>query len=77
MLILPVIVTNPLLDTTPSYSLPPMIALTGDPLQDDILQLCRESGIEDIAKEVGVIRNGEIPVLKDYSGKFMLPITHI
>lgn len=51
-----------------TYTLPSMIALTGDPLQDDLLQLCRETGIEDIAKEAGVIRNGEIPALKEYSG---------
>jgi len=36
-------------------------------LQDEILQLCRETGIESIAKEVGVIKNGEVPALKEYS----------
>lgn len=37
-----------------------------DPLHDELLQMCRATGIEDIAKEAGVIKNGEIPVLKDY-----------
>jgi hypothetical protein len=30
--------------------------------------MCRATGIEDIAKDSGLIKNGEIAVLKDYSG---------
>ena len=38
-----------------------------DPLHDELLQMCRATGIEDIAKDSGIIKNGEIAVLKDYS----------
>src|SRR5262249_25101960 len=40
---------------------------TGDLLQDELLQICRDTGVEHLAKDCGFIgQNGEITVLKDY-----------
>jgi len=36
-------------------------------IHDEFLQLVRFSGIENIAKESGIIQNGEIPELREYS----------
>eukprot|EP01097_Dermamoeba_algensis_P011130 TRINITY_DN8491_c0_g1_i1.p1 TRINITY_DN8491_c0_g1~~TRINITY_DN8491_c0_g1_i1.p1 ORF type:complete len:153 (-),score=25.72 TRINITY_DN8491_c0_g1_i1:72-476(-) len=35
-------------------------------MADDILELCKECGIEGLAVESGLIANGEIPVFKNY-----------
>lgn len=37
------------------------------PLHDELLQMCRATGLEAIATDSGIIKNGEISVLKDYS----------
>lgn len=35
-------------------------------LHDEFLQMMRDHGIEQIAKESGLVQNGEIPQLKEY-----------
>jgi len=37
-------------------------------LHDEFLQYVQESGIEGIATEAGIVQNGEIPVLREYTG---------
>jgi len=39
----------------------------GESLHDELLSLMRSSGMESIAKEAGVIKNGSIPGLKEYN----------
>lgn len=43
------------------------------PLHDELLQMCRANGLEAIATDSGIIKNGEISVLKDYSTRDQLP----
>eukprot|EP01112_Ceratiomyxa_fruticulosa_P002142 TRINITY_DN1226_c0_g1_i4.p1 TRINITY_DN1226_c0_g1~~TRINITY_DN1226_c0_g1_i4.p1 ORF type:complete len:456 (+),score=100.76 TRINITY_DN1226_c0_g1_i4:255-1622(+) len=43
---------------------------TQDPLHEEMLQMCRESGLEVIAKDSGLIKNGEIAQLKEYPSLF-------
>jgi cell division protein FtsL len=35
-------------------------------LHEEILRLCRETGVEDLAKKAGIIQNNEILELKHY-----------
>lgn len=57
-----------LLDTHNADSTANTVAPSNDMLHvhDEFLQLVRESGIESIAKEAGIVQNGEIPDLRDY-----------
>jgi hypothetical protein len=35
-------------------------------VHDDFLQLFKEEGLEDLAREVGILQNGQIPALRQY-----------
>jgi hypothetical protein len=41
-------------------------ASTAANIHDDFVKLFKEEGLEDLAREVGIFRNGEIPALKQY-----------
>lgn len=46
-----------------------IIGLESYPLHDELLQMCRATGLEAIATDSGLLKNGEISGLKDYSSK--------
>jgi len=42
-------------------------------LHDEIINICKETGLDGLAAETGLIKDGQIPILKEYSATTETP----
>jgi len=45
-------------------------------LHDEIINICKETGLDGLAAETGLIKDGQIPILKEYSATTETPRRH-